>query len=1139
MFADGVALGPPLAGTSATLVDPRDLLNGTARLTFEVRDVTGALVRSGSAGTITTGRLGTRVAVSTDLTAPVSGSVGIVVAGTRSDGDTAGNMRFEVRVNGRNVGASTRPYAGGTWSDTITVDTTTLADGAHEVWVTAECVEPYASDSPWDGNKARAFLRTTLTTANGATLRGLRAAYDHLALVVGGATQALSVATLTCAGTRTVLADQTAPAYASSVPSVATVSGAGVVTPVAAGFTVVTVTYSGKTLTVPVYVRATATDRPHFGTNASLQTTVGAASTLPRAMFWIDLTQFGAADSAEEHALGRYLRDAGINSFAMAMMDMTGTTEAEMNADTDALIARAKGIRDRQGLHIHLIGDEMLRTRANFHKILNNAYAQAAVQYAHAAWAAVTGVTYIEYVDEVDLVLGNDATPSDGRWDTGGTHYTAPYPMPDTAVIDFLGYARGGLAAPPGAFPTLANTGSGPALSWQGPSAGISDFATHYNVYEPGDDTRARHDGVTHEQTVRGRDHWLAERFAAGMAPEEAWNALVSVMGRFVIKRGPGDHYRRSQDDTWVEGQERAEHVPVDALHALAMGAAGLRYYAYAFASNLRTFRESGALPGGALETAAHPKSCNTLQWCAMAAVNSLIAQLEPQLLGVRRHAPDAGPEVTSAARTSAAGDVQWFVNRAERAHTVAFAPMPNWPVGGGAMRWRVRGMQTDCAYEADATHAHTFAIGEGTVYELVASGDERPAITWAQPIVPHRTAADVVLTVVPNGPKAPVSVEYFVDGTSVGTVDAGDGWSLTVTRAAWALRSDAVYGEWVTLAAVATAADATTCEIRTAVQFEFPTTADPVADAGGPYANEPGIATALSSAGSTGDGLSYLWDFPVDVTIDGGTVDSTGKASPSAVFANEGEYAVTLTVIDTRGRTDTDTVTVTVAERVEPALPTLPVTSGLVVWSLASNGVTRDLDNKVTAWVNQMDPTGTTWQPDADLVNAYVTREVDATTGRPVLRPAANYGNLSLAGPWTVGTVVVLGKHDGATFVNWECLMALEDVGGSPKYPFYGWYADDRWIDDADTFDDYYVDGSNGTPNDHDIPNLGAHQVWAGRRTGGAWTGGGPLRLSYGPGFTTRGFHGYIEEVLVYSDVKTPAEIATICADLLTRKPA
>ena len=84
----------------------------------------------------------------------------------------------------------------------------------------------------------------------------------------------------------------------------------------------------------------------------------------------------------------------------------------------------------------------------------------------------------------------------------------------------------------------------------------------------------------------------------------------------------------------------------------------------------------------------------------------------------------------------------------------------------------------------------------------------------------------------------------------------------------------------------------------------------DPVANANGPYFGVAGNSIAFSSTGSSDpDGaiVAYDWSFG-----DGARSDAAG---PSHTYATAGTYAVTLTVIDNDGRTNTASTIATVAE--------------------------------------------------------------------------------------------------------------------------------------------------------------------------------------------------------------------------------
>lgn len=86
-----------------------------------------------------------------------------------------------------------------------------------------------------------------------------------------------------------------------------------------------------------------------------------------------------------------------------------------------------------------------------------------------------------------------------------------------------------------------------------------------------------------------------------------------------------------------------------------------------------------------------------------------------------------------------------------------------------------------------------------------------------------------------------------------------------------------------------------------------------PVADPGGPYTGEPGVAVAFDGSGSSdpnGDALTYSWEFG-DGAMDSGV-------SPSHTYDGAGEYTVSLTVND--GQLDSLIATTTATIAVPPA---------------------------------------------------------------------------------------------------------------------------------------------------------------------------------------------------------------------------
>ena len=97
------------------------------------------------------------------------------------------------------------------------------------------------------------------------------------------------------------------------------------------------------------------------------------------------------------------------------------------------------------------------------------------------------------------------------------------------------------------------------------------------------------------------------------------------------------------------------------------------------------------------------------------------------------------------------------------------------------------------------------------------------------------------------------------------------------------------------------------------------PTT--PVANAGSDQTVVLGREVSFSGLGSTGNNLSFSWDFDTDATPSTATPSTASRVTTSCIYRTTGDKTVTLTVTQGEGdqmRSDTDTLTVTVIS-IEP----------------------------------------------------------------------------------------------------------------------------------------------------------------------------------------------------------------------------
>jgi len=160
-----------------------------------------------------------------------------------------------------------------------------------------------------------------------------------------------------------------------------------------------------------------------------------------------------------------------------------------------------------------------------------------------------------------------------------------------------------------------------------------------------------------------------------------------------------------------------------------------------------------------------------------------------------------------------------------------------------------------------------------------------------------------------------------------------------------------------------------------------------PVANPGGPYSGEPGIAVQFDGTGSSdanGDTLTYAWDFGDGAMGDG--------AKPEHVYAGEATYIVTLTVND--GQIDSLPATVNVEIAMPPANRE----------PIADAGGPYSGD---TGSIIVFDGSGSN-DPDGDNL-AYAWDFGDGTTGTGAT-PEHSY---AAADTYTVGLVVGDGEFD------------------------------------------------------------------------------------------------------------------------------
>ena len=216
--------------------------------------------------------------------------------------------------------------------------------------------------------------------------------------------------------------------------------------------------------------------------------------------------------------------------------------------------------------------------------------------------------------------------------------------------------------------------------------------------------------------------------------------------------------------------------------------------------------------------------------------------------------------------------------------------------------------------YSVDGTFAVTLTVtdSDGLTSSDTTSANVIPAGVNAPPVAQA------------NGPYTGTSgtaVQFSSSGSadSDGTIavyawDFGDGATSSAANPAHAYVAAGTYN--VTLSVTDdsgdSASDSTTATIEAAA-----VNVPPSANAGGPYSGFVGDAISFDGSGSTdtdGSVVRYDWNFGDSTT------SADAGPSPSHIYSAAGTYAITLTVIDDAGESDSATSTATVADQAPTA---------------------------------------------------------------------------------------------------------------------------------------------------------------------------------------------------------------------------
>jgi hypothetical protein len=351
------------------------------------------------------------VVSSPDLTKPLSGNVSINMTGTDSQYYPA---YWLLNIDGDFINAQFTDEAGqSVVSTSSTIDTTRFLNGKHELYIGLH--SDFWPGGGWPPNPPspvsffnwRGAFERIVTINNGHTLMDIEANYLHVYLAPGGQT------TLTC---KLLFTDDTSggcvsPVYTSSDATVATVSSSGALAGGAQdGFTTVTLTDSGKSTDVHVWVRANP-GIPHFSGSGQMLDTY----TLGSSLFVVAPLLLEPRILASDPTLTQMTRDAGVNTLQEGIYPNPrnlSTTYAEWKQNYDASYVTQWQFAADNGFHVLATGDDIARdVGGEAWWTMNWPPAKAAVQYAFQTLAESGAGISVDMIDEASLLWGTTPTP--------------------------------------------------------------------------------------------------------------------------------------------------------------------------------------------------------------------------------------------------------------------------------------------------------------------------------------------------------------------------------------------------------------------------------------------------------------------------------------------------------------------------------------------------------------------------------------------------------------------------------------------------------------------------------------------------------------------------------------------------------
>ena len=577
----------------------------------------------------------------------------------------------------------------------VDLDTRHLLNGTHELLA----VSYGASDA------RLAESRTTFITDNGRALSEVRSFFDTIYLRPGDNTN-LQLQNIYCdgstdsfTGTATFAIDRT---------TTSTITSSGRLTGVADGQAFVTISAGGFSHVARVIVDSTP-GFSHFGKDGSMLEAYDPGNSL----FMRTMFNLGVREIESTPGLAQQAHVAGINTLTSGFYsnpaDSGAGSFAAWKSSFDQMWNRTVQTAATNQFSLLLIGDDLARTQGELSNSINNAWSADAIRYALDAVKRSGRVVSIEMVDEINQLWGNS---------------------PPTAFRQLMTIVNSAASRPEISWPVISNAANDAVQNWMG-DASMSDYTSHYwDITQ----MTANTFGGSFGQIKVGMEHAAVGRYAH-VQQDTPMLILTSASGDFYKNIGTPSATYNSNEDVLLAPGNIAGTVSLQIMDAAALGAAGVRTYAY---DGPWQTERLNARAGQELQTGASPTAVGQDRWRAMSAAYNTIARVEPFLLQPQMNAVDLGDAFVTTARTSASGKLFMAVNNSNQPVTIDVNLSPYVFAAGRVNVYRVAGESTSLSEGASrAVDRVTFAAGEAIIWVETPAG---LALAIPTPAIPTPT---------------------------------------------------------------------------------------------------------------------------------------------------------------------------------------------------------------------------------------------------------------------------------------------------------------------------------------------------------------------------------------------------------------